>query len=65
VQRGRARGECGRAARNAARLGITPRLLTLAGCALLVLPQIIVIITSIDPSPAAIFPPKGISFEWY
>src|SRR5262249_5620303 len=26
---------------------------------------IIVIITSIDPSPAAIFPPKGISFEWY
>jgi len=46
-------------------LGITPRLLTLAGCALLVLPQIIVIITSIDPSPAAIFPPKGISFEWY
>ena len=46
-------------------LGVTPRLLTLAGCALLVLPQIIVIITSIDPSPAAIFPPKGISFEWY
>jgi len=46
-------------------LGITPRLLTIAGCALLVLPQIIVIITSIDPSPAAIFPPKGISFEWY
>jgi len=46
-------------------LGLTPRLLTLAGCALLVLPQIIVIITSIDPSPAAIFPPKGISFEWY
>jgi len=46
-------------------LGLTPRLLTLAGCTLLVLPQIIVIITSIDPSPAAIFPPKGISFEWY
>ena len=46
-------------------LGLTPRLLALAGCALLVLPQIIVIVTSIDPSPAAIFPPKGVSFEWY
>jgi len=46
-------------------LGLVPRLLTLAGCALLVLPQVIVVITSIDPSPIAIFPPKGISFEWY
>ena len=47
------------------RLGLSPMLLAIAGCALLVLPQIVVIITSIDPSPAAIFPPKGISFEWY
>jgi putative spermidine/putrescine transport system permease protein len=46
-------------------LGLPPMLLAAAGCALLVLPQIVVIITSIDPSPAAIFPPKGISFEWY
>ena len=46
-------------------LGVTPRLLAVAGCLLLVLPQLIVIVTSIDPSPAAIFPPKGISFEWY
>jgi putative spermidine/putrescine transport system permease protein len=46
-------------------LGVTPRLLALAGCLLLVAPQVIVIITSIDPNPAAIFPPKGISFEWY
>lgn len=46
-------------------LGATPRLITVAGLALLVLPQLIVIVTSIDPSPAAIFPPKGVSFEWY
>ncbi|MEP7064171.1 MAG: ABC transporter permease [Betaproteobacteria bacterium] len=46
-------------------LGVSPVLLAIAGCALLVLPQLVVIITSIDPSPAAIFPPKGISFEWY
>jgi putative spermidine/putrescine transport system permease protein len=46
-------------------LGVVPRLLTLAGCTLLVLPQVIVVITSIDPSPTAIFPPRGISFEWY
>lgn len=46
-------------------LGLTPRLLAIAGCALLVLPQLIVIVTSIDPDPAAIFPPKGVSFEWY
>ena len=46
-------------------LGVVPRLLTLAGCVLLVLPQVIVVITSIDPSATAIFPPKGISFQWY
>jgi putative spermidine/putrescine transport system permease protein len=46
-------------------LGLTPRLLAIAGCALLVLPQVVVVITSIDPNPTAIFPPKGISFEWY
>jgi putative spermidine/putrescine transport system permease protein len=46
-------------------LGVTPRLLTLCGMALLVLPQIVAVITSIDPDPAAIFPPKGVSFGWY
>jgi len=46
-------------------LGALPRLLAIAGCALLVLPQLIVIITSIDPDPAAIFPPHAISFTWY
>lgn len=46
-------------------LGITPRLLTQIGCALLILPQIIVVITSFDPSPTAIFPPRGVSLEWY
>jgi len=46
-------------------LGLTPRLLAIAGCLLLVLPQIVVIITSIDPNPAAIFPPHDISFVWY
>ena len=47
------------------RLGGTSRALALAGCLLLVLPQIVVIITSIDPSPAAIFPPHGFSLVWY
>jgi putative spermidine/putrescine transport system permease protein len=47
------------------RIGATPRALALAGCLLLVLPQIVVIITSIDPNPAAIFPPHGFSLVWY
>lgn len=46
-------------------LGVSPTLLAILGCALLVVPQLVVIITSIDPNPAAIFPPKGVSFEWY
>jgi len=47
------------------RIGGTPRALALAGCLLLVLPQIVVIITSIDPNPAAIFPPHDFSLVWY
>lgn len=47
------------------RLGFTPRVLAIFGCALLVVPQIVVIIASFDASRTAIFPPKGISFEWY
>ena len=47
------------------RIGGTPRALALAGCLLLVLPQVVVIITSIDPNPAAIFPPSDFSLVWY
>lgn len=46
-------------------LGMSARLVAAAGCALLVLPQIVVVITSIDPNPAAIFPPRDVSFAWY
>jgi putative spermidine/putrescine transport system permease protein len=46
-------------------LGIIPTLLTIGGVLLLLLPQIVVVVTSIDPDPTAIFPPKSISFEWY
>lgn len=47
------------------RLGLSPALLAVAGCALLIVPQVMVIIASIDPSPAGTFPPKAISFSWY
>ena len=47
------------------RIGGTPRALALAGCLLLLLPQIVVVITSIDPSPVAIFPPHDFSLIWY
>ena len=47
------------------RIGATPRALALAGCLLLVLPQVVVVITSIDPNPAAIFPPRDFSLVWY
>ena len=43
------------------RIGRTSRALALAGCLLLILPQVVVIITSIDPNPAAIFPPHDFS----
>ncbi len=46
-------------------LGLTPRLLTVAACLLLVLPHIVVALVSVDPSPAAHFPPQGFSFKWY
>jgi len=47
------------------RMGATPRALAFAGCLLLVLPQVVVILTSIDPNPAAIFPPHDFSLVWY
>jgi len=47
------------------RIGATARAVALAGCLLLLLPQIVVIITSIDPNPAAIFPPHDFSLVWY
>jgi putative spermidine/putrescine transport system permease protein len=47
------------------RLGVAPRVLAIAGCLLLVLPQVVVVITSFDPNPAAIFPPHEASLVWY
>lgn len=44
---------------------MSPWLLTLAGCLLLVVPHLIVALTSFDPSPAALFPPAGFSLAWY
>lgn len=46
-------------------LGLSPRLLTVAACLLLVVPHLIVVITSFDASPAALFPPQNFSLEWY
>lgn len=46
-------------------LGLTPRALTIAACLLLVLPHLVVAAVSFDPSPAAQFPPKDLSFRWY
>ena len=46
-------------------LGWSPRVLTLAGVILLVVPHVVVAVTSFDPSAAALFPPQGFSLRWY
>lgn len=46
-------------------LGITVRLLTIVAIALLVVPQVIVVATSFDPSSVGLFPPPGVSIRWY
>jgi putative spermidine/putrescine transport system permease protein len=47
------------------KLGISIRSVTLFACILLVVPQIMVSITSFDPTAAALFPPRGFSIKWY
>jgi putative spermidine/putrescine transport system permease protein len=47
------------------RLGLSVRTLTMVACLLLVLPHLVVIVTSFDASAAGIFPPKGLSAKWY
>ena len=51
--------------RNGSALGLPPRLLTGLACLLLVLPHFIVVVTSFDPSPAGLFPPRGVTLKWY
>jgi putative spermidine/putrescine transport system permease protein len=46
-------------------LGLSPRILTAAACLLLVVPHLVVALTSFDPDPAALFPPRGFSLAWY
>ncbi len=46
-------------------LGMSPRALTWAAVVLLVVPHIVVAVTSFDPSAAALFPPNGFSLRWY
>jgi len=46
-------------------LGLPPRLLTVVACLLLVVPHLIVVVTSVDPSPAGVFPPRGVTLKWY
>jgi putative spermidine/putrescine transport system permease protein len=46
-------------------IGIAARALTVTACLLLIAPQIVVAVTSFDPSDAALFPPAGFSFKWY
>jgi putative spermidine/putrescine transport system permease protein len=49
----------------APRLGISVRALTVIACTLLIAPQLVVAVTSLDPSEAALFPPTGFSLRWY
>ncbi len=46
-------------------LGWSPRVLTVVACLLLVVPHLIVVVTSFDPSPAGVFPPRGVTVKWY
>jgi len=47
------------------RIGFIARVATFFGVMLLVVPYVIVILTSFDASPAALFPPKQLSLRWY
>ena len=49
----------------ASTLGVSVRLLTAVALVLLVVPHLVVAITSFDPTSAAVFPPRGVSFKWY
>jgi putative spermidine/putrescine transport system permease protein len=46
-------------------LGLSVRALTLVAAVLLIVPHLIVIVTSVDPSPAGPFPPAGVTARWY
>jgi putative spermidine/putrescine transport system permease protein len=46
-------------------LGLSVRALTLVAAVLLVVPHLIVIVTSVDPSPVGTFPPAGVTTRWY
>jgi putative spermidine/putrescine transport system permease protein len=46
-------------------LGLSVRALTVAAALLLVVPHLIVVVTSFDPSPAGTFPPHGLTGKWY
>jgi putative spermidine/putrescine transport system permease protein len=46
-------------------LGLSVRALTLVAAVLLVVPHLIVIVTSVDPSPVGAFPPAGVTARWY
>jgi putative spermidine/putrescine transport system permease protein len=46
-------------------LGLLPKLIAAAGLILLILPQLMVVVTSIDPQATSIFPPKSVSLRWY
>jgi len=46
-------------------VGVSVRLLTAVALVLLVVPHLVVVITSFDPTSAALFPPTGFSLRWY
>jgi putative spermidine/putrescine transport system permease protein len=47
------------------RVGLAVRVLASMGVALLVVPYVIVVVTSFDASSAAVFPPRQLSWRWY
>jgi putative spermidine/putrescine transport system permease protein len=47
------------------RIGLLVRLAVFTAAMLLVVPYLIVFVTSFDPSPAGVFPPQGFSLRWY
>src|SRR5215469_7435580 len=46
-------------------LGVLPRLLTFVACFLLVVPHLVVVVTSFDSNAAGVFPPRGLTLKWY
>ena len=49
----------------APRLGLSVSVLAATACLMLIVPQVVVALTSFDPSPAALFPPHDLSLRWY